>query len=158
LAPIERFQSAEEVLTALAPLLPEPTTLFPPTSLNPTVATNTPAIPLHKRPLGEYLTHAAFTGLVGGLWWLLLDKIPLPTGIGVLVLAIVVAVLVFTQSQRIITKRHFPIAIAVSLVIILLATRATIVSLLIASAIGIVVGINLSVIFRLVYRLLLKSA
>jgi serine/threonine protein kinase len=154
LAPIERFQSAEEVLISLAPLLPDPITSFTTTTLNlPPEA----AIPLYKRPLGEYLTHAAFTGTMGGLWWLLIEKIPLPVGINIILLTIPIAILIFTQSQRIITKRHFPIAIAVSLVIILLAIHATIVSLLLASAIGIVVGINLSVIFRLVYRLLLKS-
>jgi hypothetical protein len=152
LAPVNRFQSATEVLAAIVPVTPQTTYDFDqPTA---TVYGALPAVPLHKLALGEYLVQVGFAGVLCGLLWPVADKFAWSGAIRVPVLLLTLAILLYCQAQRIITKRHFPIVIAVSLVIILLVAQPTFNVLLIAALMGIMVSINLAVVFRIVYKLL----
>jgi serine/threonine protein kinase len=156
LAPVDRFQTATEILVALAPLAPpapSPAEDFG----SATVYRPPPALPLHKSPLGEYLTQVGFAGGLSGILWPLADKLSWPGPLRIPVLLLTVGAFLYLQSQRIITKRHYPIVIAVSLVVILLVVQPTPLALFIAIGLGVLVSINLAVIFRIVYRLLSQN-
>jgi Protein kinase domain len=148
LAPVERFQSATAVLAELTPFSAQSTQDFD----QETVYRAPPKLPLHKLSLGEYLVQVGFAGGLGGLLWPMVDKFGWSGALRIPFLLLMVAALLYCQSQRIITKRHFPIVIAVSLVIILLVAQPAATTLLVAGLMGIVVSMNLAVIFRIVYR------
>ena len=182
-APNQRFQSAQEVLDALAaPITPDPPLPLtspvanpnpPLTNLpgsNPTTPTPPAPSPViqKSRPAfstWELLSSGAFTGFEGGLIAIALASLSSTILITTGAWLVLLAGLIFVQWRRLIEGKDFLIipAITLALVIFLpglhkitsiLPGFAVWQAVLIAAAISALVAIALTAIFRLVYKLL----
>ncbi|MGC1396293.1 MAG: serine/threonine-protein kinase [Coleofasciculaceae cyanobacterium] len=161
--PNQRFQSAQEVLEALAP--PPPVTPQPitPPPITPPPITPQPVIsnpqPLTRKPafsLLEILGGGAFTGFEGGLLFIALSKFLGVTGISIGLLGMIVGGLIFAQYRRIIEGKDLLILAVITAAVVVFFLRGGF-SLELAIAIAVLAGlagVAVTAIFRLVYLLL----
>jgi serine/threonine protein kinase len=158
--PNQRFQSAQEVLEALAP--PPPVViLMPPTAMPPVtpppIVTNPQ--PLARKPafsLIDLLGGGAFTGWEGGLLFIALSSILGRSGISIGILGMIVAGLIFAQYRRIIEGKDLLILAGITAIVVVFFLRGGF-SLELAIAIALLTGLGgvaVTVIFRLVFLLL----
>ncbi len=158
--PNQRFQSAQDVLEALAPPALAPVvTQTPPPVMQPVMQQPVTPLPVARKPafsLVEILGGGAFTGLEGGLLFLALNRFLGVTGISIGILGMIVGGLVFAQYRRIIEGKDLLILAAITGVIVVLFLRGGI-SLEYAIAIAVLAGLGgvaVTAVFRLVYLLL----
>ena len=178
-APNQRFQSAQDVLDALAPkqTIPLPVTLPPqptytpptamppvaqPITVAPTPVTPTPVAsnpqPIsrkHTFSLIEILGGGAFTGFEGGLLFVALSKFLGISAISLGILGMIVGGLVFAQYRRIIEGKDLLIIAGITAVFAFFFPG----SMPLPNAITIAVvaslaGIAVTALFRLIYLLL----
>jgi hypothetical protein len=181
-SPNQRFQSAKEVLEALnvgkpvpspSPVVgPPPPKAAPTPSVSTSVQAPSPAVvpssaapaPVASRfSLIEFLGGAAFTGFEGGLLTIALVSSLGPV-IGGGLSAVVLGVLVFLQSRRIIERIDLGIIAAVTLIAVLLLLNFNVLSLplngnpflfvVVLAALTGCLAIAIAIIFRLIYRIL----
>ncbi|HBB33152.1 MAG TPA: serine/threonine protein kinase [Cyanobacteria bacterium UBA8803] len=175
-APNQRFQSAQEVLDALAlqPTPPPPVTQPPntshtphpptqqPTPVSPIHTPNPPPIPAPPKRFAfsvlEILAGAAFTGFEGALLFIALGSLlPVP-GISMGLWGMIMGGMIFAQFRRIIEKFDFLIiaGISLSLVVFFQGLRAgfPVPSVLALSVLAGAGAIAVTALFRLIYLLL----
>jgi len=187
-APNQRFQSAAEVMAALnpakTPVFPTPAPPSPPTLTTPATPAAVPSPPvskpqslstpiprgnpkpLNRQPLSrptfstlELLGGAAFSGFEGALIAIALYSLLQSTQITLGVSALLLAVLIFAQTQRWIEKWDLLIIAGITLAIVLFPPAALhkgidmpVVAFLAITA-GLI-AIALTALFRLIYKLL----
>lgn len=138
-APNQRFQSAQEVLSAINAInqtTPPPQPVAPtqvpstrpvapvaPVSLPTPAPTQPPApVPLPSKrrfSLIEILAGAAFTGFEGGLLLIALSSLLPSPGISIGLLGMVIGGLIFAQYRRIIEGKDLPIIAGVTLLVVM---------------------------------------
>ncbi|MHC5729269.1 MAG: serine/threonine protein kinase, partial [Nostoc sp.] len=163
----QRFQSAQEVLSALDSLTIPPTQLGSPKASRPKLSSQTqpPQAPIVPPPPAkpafstiELLSGAAFSGFEGALIAIALFslvKSPIATFI---VASVILGILIFVQTRRWIEKFDLLIIPAITFAIIIffpflqggIGIQAVVV---LAVAAGLVT-ISLTAVFRLIYKLL----
>ncbi|MEO8892434.1 MAG: serine/threonine-protein kinase [Coleofasciculaceae cyanobacterium] len=162
--PNQRFQSAQEVLEALAPapavIVSTPPVTMPPITLpitpppvisNPQPITTKPAVSLL-----EILGSGAFTGVEGGLLFIALNSFLGSSGISIGLLGMIVGGLIFAQYRRVIEGKDLLILAGITGVVVIFFLRGGF-TIEIAIAIAVLAGIGgvaVTAIFRLVYLLL----
>ena len=187
-APSQRFQSASEVEAALMSrpqqhsqpptvvVAPPPIPIQP--SQPPPVPSQPPPVPVPATPPGglqpsprrafsiwEVLSGAAFTGFEGGLLAIALTSLPLSPGVGIGLLGMIVAGLIYGQYRRAIEQTEMLIIGAGTLALLwffpALQTAALaiypnspIASVLFVGWLGALGAIAGTAIFRLIYKLL----
>ncbi|MBD1831528.1 serine/threonine protein kinase [Cyanobacteria bacterium FACHB-472] len=138
-APNQRFQSAQEVLSAINAInqkTPPPQPVAPtqvpatrpvapvaPASLPTPAPTQPPApVPLPSKrrfSLIEILAGAAFTGFEGGLLLIALSSLLPSPGISIGLLGMVIGGLIFAQYRRIIEGKDLPIIAGITLLVVM---------------------------------------
>jgi serine/threonine protein kinase len=176
--PSLRFQSAEEVLTALKPAAqplaspsPKPTPSQSPSApvvqpaAQPPVPTPPPSKPRPLRPafsILELLGGAAFTGFEGGLLAIALASL-LGTAVAPtfwLILVVVLSAMVLAQSRRWIERVDLLIITGVTLAAVILlpvlhqAVGGTIQVILVVAVFSGLIAVTVTAVFRLIYNLL----
>ena len=182
-APNKRFQSAQEILDALASIAPSPAQINPPqpvsqTPSHPSAQTSaqttqpvsppptiSPVPTPNPQPLSnprfstlELLGGAAFTGFEGGLLYIALSSLLTSPGISVGLLGMIVGGLIFAQFRRIIEKVDLLIIAGITLAVVLFIPplhKDFAIQLVIMVAILAGAGtVCVTALFRLVYKLL----
>jgi len=160
-APNQRFQSAAEVMAALNPAK-TPVPLQPPSR---PVAHTSPSPPTPLAPSSrptfstlELLTGAAFSGFEGALIAIALYSVLQSTQITLGVSALLLAVLIFAQTQRWIEKWDLLIIGGITLVIVLfipaLHKGIDMPAVAFLAVTAGLIAIALTALFRLIYKLL----
>jgi serine/threonine protein kinase len=171
-SPVQRFQSAEDVLNALnLPPTSPPPPLQPasPTPISPlTTPINNPP-PVVRQPrfsLVEVLGAAAFSGFEGGLIAIALSSLPVTPGISMGLTVAIVGSLIYAQYRRILEGKDLPILIGISLAIVVIFRNALvpawiitlfgnpIVGILFVAGLTAAGAIAITALFRLIYKLL----
>lgn len=158
--PNQRFQSAQEVLEALAPPSPVVVQTPPPVTpipVTPPVITNPQ--PLSRKPafsLIEILGGGAFTGFEAGLLFIALSGFLGTSGISIGLLGMIVGGLIFAQYRRVIEGKDLLILAGITGVVVVFFLRGGL-PIEIAIAIAVLAGLGgvaVTAIVRLVYLLL----
>lgn len=162
--PNQRFQSAQEVLEALAP--PSPVVVQTPTVTPPPVTPIPVAQPVVTNPqllsrkpafsLIEILGGGAFTGFEAGLLFIALSSFLGQSGISIGLLGMIVGGLIFAQYRRIIEGKDLLILAGITGVVVVFFLRGGL-PIEVAIAIAVLAGLGgvaVTAIFRLVYLLL----
>lgn len=176
--PSQRFQSAAEVLEALrlkpvvapsAPLTqPQPASSALPASQPVPSPSRSSAVAPRKIPAFstlELVAGAAFTGFEGGLLAIALFSLPIPRAVCAGLWLLIAIGLVFAQSQRILEKIDLLIVAAITLGVVAvfpifrtavsaLAGQNEILNIFLLAVFGGLSAIVITIIFRLVYKLL----
>lgn len=163
-APNQRFQSAEDVLDALTPKRPNPAPQPPQFSQASTPQTIVPPVVSTPQPLAgkpafsliEILGGGAFTGFEGALLFIALRSFLGISGISIGLLGMIVGILVYAQSRRIIEGKDLLIIGAITAVVVVLFLRGGF-PLPIAIAIAVLsglAGVAVTALFRLIYLFL----
>jgi serine/threonine-protein kinase len=165
MVPADRFQSAAEILMALAaesspvnqPVvsnnLSSTNNTQPPASLIPSGARFL-QIPLHRLPLLEYIGNAAFLGYESGLLVLAIGKLGLSSPLSAGIWLLAAGVLASLQWLHIIEKLDLLIIAGITGGVVFFLWNPGWQSLLAATLGGAFLLVNVALIFRLVYRLL----
>lgn len=158
-SPHQRFQSAQEVLSAIASAITPPLASPPPPSTAKTVPYSTQA-PLRQPAFStlELLSSTGLSGFAGGLIGItiynLLNSLPIALG----VTALILGGLIFAQTRRLINIKDLLILLGIALAIILfipgLLSGQTISSVLIVALVTGAAAIAFTALFRLIYKLL----
>ena len=148
--PRDRFQSSEEVLTALNPPPPSP----PPSPIPP-------ASPVMRKTshfsLGETFANAAFTGFEGTLLVIALNSL-VPSA-GIVIAFMILGGLVLALFKKVIEGKDLPILAAITLAFLLIPQLQNglsfpeIAIIAVMAAIG---AIAITAFFRLVYQIILR--
>jgi len=148
--PRDRFQSSEEVLTALNPPPPSP----PPSPIPP-------ASPVMRKTsrfsLGETFANAAFTGFEGTLLVIALNSL-VPSA-GIVIAFMILGGLVLALFKKVIEGKDLPILAAITLVFLLIPQLQgtlrfpEIAIIAVMAAIG---AIAITAFFRLIYQIILR--
>ncbi|NCR40425.1 MAG: serine/threonine protein kinase [Microcystis aeruginosa W13-11] len=151
--PWDRFQSCGEVLTALNPPPPSPTS--PPPSPIP------PASPVIRKSsrfsLGETFANAAFTGFEGTLLVIALNS--LVPSVGIVIAFMILGGLVLALFKKVIEGKDLPILAAITLAFLLIPQLQNglsfpeIAIIAVMAAIG---AIAITAFFRLIYQIILR--
>ncbi len=160
--PSQRFQSADEVLAALAPkpAQPTPPVTSPPSPPPVAPVTSPPTVVRSPRSAFstlEILAAAAFTGFEGGLLFIALGSVLYSPGITIALCVLVLSGLVFAQSRRLIEGKDLPIIAAISLLIVLFSPLHGGFPLEVIVVAAVVAGLSaiaITALFRLIYKLL----
>ncbi|MEQ8541340.1 MAG: serine/threonine-protein kinase [Coleofasciculus sp. D1-CHI-01] len=158
-APIQRFQSAQEVIDVLdsQPLSPPTQFSQQPHSPIPSIPSIPPIPPIPPRSLSEIFAEAAFIGFEGGLLFIVINSLLGISGISVGVLGMVVGGLVYTQYNHRINNKNLLIISGITfavLLIPLLWSGWSILEVIIAGGIAAASAIAITALFRLMYLLL----
>jgi serine/threonine-protein kinase len=158
----DRFQSCEEVLTALNP----PPPLSPPSPIPPSpppfpIPPSPPPPPVIRKTsrfsLREILANAAFTGFEGALLVIAFNSL-VPSA-GIVIAFMVSGGLVFVLSKKIIEGKDLPILAAITLALMLIPKLQGTLSfpevaiIAVMTAIG---AIAITAFFQLIYKLILR--
>ncbi|GBD51408.1 protein kinase [Microcystis aeruginosa NIES-298] len=145
--PRDRFQSCEEVLTALNPASPP--------------SPSSPASPVIRNPsrfsLGETFANAAFTGFEGTLLVIALNSL-VPSA-GIVIAFMILGGLVWALFKKVIEGRDLPILAAITLAFLLIPQLQgslnfpEIAIIAVMAAIG---AIAITAFFRLIYQIILR--
>ena len=148
--PRDRFQSSEEVLTALNPPPPSP----PPSPIPP-------ASPVMRKTshfsLGETFANAAFTGFEGTLLVIALNSL-VPSA-GIVIAFMILGGLVLALFKKVIEGKDLPILAAITLAFLLIPQLQNglsfpeIAIIAVMAAIG---AIAITAFFRLIYQIILR--
>ncbi|CCI26555.1 serine/threonine-protein kinase [Microcystis aeruginosa] len=148
--PRDRFQSCEEVLTALNPSPPSP----PPSPIPP-------ASPVMRKTsrfsLGETFANAAFTGFEGTLLVIALNSL-VPSA-GIVIAFMILGGLVLALFKKVIEGKDLPILAAITLAFLLIPQLQNglsfpeIAIIAVMAAIG---AIAITAFFRLIYQIILR--
>ncbi len=171
--PNQRFQSAQDVLDALATPtgsspqpIPTPT---PPAAIPPVSQQHSPspvaATPIHSQPLSrrptfstlEILGGAAFTGFEAGLLFIALKSFLGISGISMGVLGMIVGGIIFAQYRRLIEGKDLVIFAALTLALMLIPALRVGLQFPVVIVTGVFVAaaaIAVTALFRLIYLLL----
>ena len=148
--PRDRFQSSEEVLTALNPPSPSP----PPSPIPPA----SPVIGKTSRfSLGETFANAAFTGFEGTLLVIALNSL-VPSA-GIVIAFMILGGLVLALFKKVIEGKDLPIIAAITLAFLLIPQLQGTLSfpeiaiIAVMAAIG---AIAITAFFRLIYQIILR--
>ncbi|WP_427157540.1 protein kinase domain-containing protein [Aliinostoc sp. HNIBRCY26] len=137
----ERFQSANEVLTAISP--------------SPTQRKISPqAPPKANFSTWELLVGAAFSGFEGGLMAIALFSFTQSPILTLVVAAIILGLLIFAQTKRWIEKFDLLIIAIISLTIVFFIPGIIRERLVVLSVAAALVAISATALFRLIYKLL----
>lgn len=152
--PNQRFQSAQEVLEALAP----PVVVVTPTSssVTPQQSVTPPVVRKPAFSIVEILRGGAFTGFEGGLLFIALSRFLGSSGISIGLLAVIVVGLIFAQYRRLIEGKDLLILAGITGVVVVFFLRGGF-PIGIAIAIAVLAGLGgvaVTAIFRLVYLLI----
>ncbi|EPF17538.1 MAG: serine/threonine protein kinase [Microcystis aeruginosa Ma_MB_F_20061100_S19] len=148
--PRDRFQSCEEVLTALNPSPPSP----PPSSIPPA------SLVMRKTSrfsLGETFANAAFTGFEGTLLVIALNSL-VPSA-GIVIAFMILGGLVLALFKKVIEGKDLPILAAITLAFLLIPQLQNglsfpeIAIIAVMAAIG---AIAITAFFRLIYQIILR--
>lgn len=165
--PKERFQSAQEVLTALQPTQTTPSPP-PPPPINPApkpAASTSPPIgaPQPRNPpfkLTEVLIAAGFSGFEGSLLFIAAKSLPISTGISIGVWGMVMGGLIYAQSRRIIENWDPWILAAITLLAILffspLRDNLESMDVVFIACLAGAAAVAVTAMFRLIYQLLAR--
>jgi len=163
--PNQRFQSAQEVLEALAPpppvvistppITPPPVTPLPITP-PPIVSNPQPLTRKTAFSLPEILGGGAFTGLEAGLLFIALSSFLGISGISIGILGMIIGGLIFAQYRRVIEGKDLLILGGITLVVVVFFLRGgfpveVAIAIAVFAGLG---GVAVTAIFRLVYLLL----
>jgi Protein kinase domain len=156
-APLDRFQSATETLAALQ--LPTSASLNNVVPVSPVVSvvTQPPGrTPIYLLPLWEYVSNAAFLGGEGGLLAIALGQMGLSSPVAAGIWLLSAGLLVYLQWQHIIERLDLLIIVGITSGLVVFLLHLDLFLLLKMGIGGAFVVINIALIFRLVYRLLLR--
>jgi serine/threonine-protein kinase len=150
-APIQRFQSAQEVIDALdsQPVSPQPQPQ--------TVITNPHHSPSLPRSLSEIFYDAAFIGFETGLIFIVLYSFLGISGISVGLLGMVVGGLVYTQYRRLIQGKNLLMISGITAIVLFIPPLRgswSMLEVIIAGGITAASAIAVTALFRLIYLLL----
>lgn len=154
--PRDRFQSCEEVLTALN--TPSPIPASPPPSPIPPSPPASPVIRKTSRfSLGETFANAAFTGFEGTLLVIALNSL-VPSA-GIVIAFMILGGLVLALFKKVIEGKDLPILAAITLAFLLIPQLQNglsfpeIAIIAVMAAIG---AIAITAFFRLIYQIILR--
>lgn len=155
----DRFQSSEEVLTALNP--PSPIPSSPPPSPIPPASPSPPSSPVIRKTsrfsLGETFANAAFTGFEGTLLVIALNSL-VPSA-GIVIAFMILGGLVLALFKKVIEGKDLPIIAAITLAFLLIPqlqgslSFPEIAIIAVMAAIG---AIAITAFFRLIYQIILR--
>ncbi|MBD2340887.1 protein kinase [Calothrix sp. FACHB-156] len=164
----QRFQSAQEVLNALAEI--NPSQLTPPTQISPKSRTSPPAVknsraavspslpPVAAFSTWELLAGAAFSGFEGALIAIAVFSLLNNLITTISISAVILGMLIFAQTRRWIEKLDLLIIPGISFAIIfflpLLRSELGIQQVVVLAVAAALVSIALTALFRLIYKLL----
>ncbi|EDX71077.1 protein kinase domain [Coleofasciculus chthonoplastes PCC 7420] len=152
-APVQRFQSAQEVIDFM-----DSTPLSPPTQSSQQPHSPIPPIPpIPPRSLSEIFAKAAFVGFEGGLLFIVINSLLGISGISVGVLGMVFGGLVYTQYNHRIKNKNLLIISGITfavLLIPLLGSGWSILEVVLTGGIAAASAIAITALFRLMYLLL----
>ncbi|MBD2165915.1 protein kinase [Calothrix membranacea FACHB-236] len=164
----QRFQSAQEVLNALAEI--NPSQLTPPTQISPKSRTSPPAVkssraavspslpPVAAFSTWELLAGAAFSGFEGALIAIAVFSLLHNLITTLSISAVILGMLIFAQTRRWIEKLDLLIIPGISFAIIfflpLLRSELGIQQVVVLAVAAALVSIALTALFRLIYKLL----
>ncbi|MBD2212053.1 protein kinase [Nostoc linckia FACHB-104] len=164
----QRFQSAQEVLNALAEI--NPSQLTPPTQISPKSRTSPPTVknsraavspslpPVAAFSTWELLAGAAFSGFEGALIAIALFSLLHNLITTFSISALILGMLIFAQTRRWIEKLDLLIIPAITFAIIfflpLLRSELGIQQVVVLAVAAALVSIALTALFRLIYKLL----
>ena len=162
MVPADRFQSASEILLALA------AESWPANKNNVVISNNTlPVVsviaasppllaktPLHRLPLLEYIGNAAFLGYESGLLVLAISKLGLSSPLSAGIWLLTAGVLAYLQWLHIIEKLDLLIIAGITGGLVFFLWNPGLQMLWVAAVGGAFALVNIALIFRLVYRFL----
>ncbi|AKE65112.1 serine/threonine protein kinase [Microcystis aeruginosa NIES-2549] len=152
--PLDRFQSCEEVLTALntPPPSPPPSPIPPPPPASPVIRKTS------RFSLGETFANAAFTGFEGTLLVVALNSL-VPSA-GIVIAFMILGGLVLALFKKVIEGKDLPIIAAITLTLLFFLSRLQgslnfpeIAIIAVMAAIG---AIAITAFFRLIYQIILR--
>ena len=160
--PRDRFQSSEEVLTALNTSPPSPPPSPIPSSPPPSpIPSSPPSSPVMRKTsrfsLGETFANAAFTGFEGTLLVIALNSL-VPSA-GIVIAFMILGGLVLALFKKVIEGRDLPILAAITLAFLLIPQLQGTLSfpeiaiIAVMAAIG---AITITAFFGLIYRIILR--